>query len=109
MIVAHEQVAPLNDLDSHLTRKVCVFKISRVVRAGRQQRDGRLGHASGSDVLQRFEQLLRVMFHRAHADVLEQAVKRAFHRAPVFQHVTHAARTTAVILQHHVLPLVIAD
>jgi hypothetical protein len=35
--------------------------------------------------------------------------KRAFHRAPVFQHVTDTARTATVVFQHEIIPFVIAN
>ncbi len=42
------------------------------------------------------------MIDRAHADALEEIGETALHRPAVFQHIAHAAGTSAVVLQHHV-------
>jgi hypothetical protein len=60
-------------------------------------------------VLQHLEQFLRIMFDRLHANALEHGGKGPLHRPAVFQNVTDAAGTAAVVLQHQVLALVVAD
>ena len=107
--VAHHEVAALDDFDAHLPRKVGVLEVSRVVGTGRQQHHRRVRHAGGRDVVEHPQQLLRVVLHRTHADVLEHAGERPLHRAAIFEHVAHAAGAAPVVFQHQPLPAVIAN
>jgi hypothetical protein len=107
--VGHNQIAAFDNLDPHLPRQVSVLEIGAVVSPWRQQDDGGIRHARRRDVLQHFQQFLRVIIDRPHADLLEHVGKAAFHGPPVLQHVTDPAGTAPVVLQHPVGPVVAAD
>src|SRR5262245_22184805 len=49
------------------------------------------------------------MVYGAHADGFKHRGESSFHRTTIFQNVADAAWATAIIFEHHVLPLVIAD
>ena len=107
--IAHEQIAAFDNFNAHLPREISVFKIRAVVSARREQHHGRVGHACGRDVFETFQKLLRVMIHRLHADAFKHSRKRALHRAAIFQNVTHAGRTTAIVFEHEITAVPVAD
>ena len=86
-----------------------MLKIRAVVSAGREQHHRRVGDTGGRYVFERLQKLLRIIFHRPHANALEHPRKRPLHRAAVFQDVADARRTTPVVLQHHVLAVLVAN
>ena len=107
--VTHHEIATLDNLDAHLPREVGVLEVGGVRRARREQHHRGVGHTGGCDVLEHLQQLARIILHWPHADGLEHMRERALHRAAIFQNVTYAGRTTPVVFQHEVLPLLIAN
>ncbi len=49
------------------------------------------------------------MVHRTDTNGFEHPRKAPLHHPPIFQHVAHPARTTAVVLEHHIFAFVAAD
>ena len=109
VLVLHEQVAALDDLDAHLAREVGVLEVGGVVGAGREDHHGGIGHARGRGVLEDLEELVGVVFHGAHAASLEDFREGALQRAAVLEHVADAGRAARVILEYKILTLVVAD
>ena len=97
----------LRHVDGNACAKAVVS--NAVERARCEQHDRGLGHPGRGDVLQHAQQFLRVVFDGADANFLEHLREGAFHRAPVFQHVTHAGGTAPVIFEHEVIAFVIAN
>ena len=56
-----------------------------------------------------FKSSCAIMVHRLDADAFKHSRKRALHRAAVFQNVTHAGRTAAVVFQHQIIAVPVAD
>ena len=107
--VAHKQIAAFDDFNSHLPRQIGVLEIRAVVSAGREQHDCRISHTRRRDVAEGFQKLLRVMVNGLDADGFKHSGKRALHRAAVFQNVTHAGRTAAVVFEHEIISVLVAD
>src|SRR6267154_3148184 len=79
------------------------------MRSRCEQGDSGSRNASRGDVLQHLEELLRVMFDRAHTDSFEHRSERPFHRSPILQHVAHSGWTSPIILQNHPFSFVASD
>ena len=109
VLVAHEEIAALDDLDAHLAGEVGVLEVGGVVGAGGQQHDRRFGHAGGCCVVEHFEQFGRIILHRAHAAGLEDLGEGAFQGAAVLQHITDPGGAAGVVLEHKVVTLGVAD
>ena len=86
-----------------------MLEVGAVVDAGREQHDGGVAVAARRDVLQHGEQILRVVIDWAHADRAEKIGERALHRHAVLQQVRDAGGAAAVVLEHVVGPLVVAN
>ena len=100
-IVAHDQVAPLHQLDAELVGQERVLVIGRVELAGRQHHDDRVGpRALRRDRAQRREQAVGVIVDRRDAVAGEQLGEQPDHHLAVLQHVGHAGRRAGVVLQH---------
>ena len=72
----------------------------RIVDAGREEHDCRfVSDAGRRDAFQRPAQHCGIVLDRRHAMVLEQVGKQIHHRFPVFEHVGHAGRGAAIVLE----------
>ena len=60
-------------------------------------------------MLQRPQQLARIILHGADPDLLEHLGERPLHRAPVFQHIAHPAGAAPVVLQHEIIAVLVPD
>ena len=85
MPVHNPQVVPLNQLHPHLIGQKAVFKISRIVDAGRQDRDTGPAFAIGRRRgLERGTQVLGIIADAFDLLLTEQFGKHLQHRFPVF-------------------------
>ena len=101
-----DQIATLDELDPHLLRQERMLEVGRVVGAGREERDDRLGRRR--QMPERAQEPRRILVDRLHTRGGEHVRERALHEAPVLEHVAHAGRTAQVVLQHVELPVAIA-
>ena len=108
-VVAAEQVAALDQLDAHLPGQQRVLEVGRVVDAGGEHDDGRVGLVRRGRGAQGPQQVRRVVADRAHPLAGEQVGEDARHRAAVLHHVRHAGRVAQVVLQHPEHALLVAD
>ena len=75
--------------------------IGRVVDAGREQHDGRLGGGGvRRDGLQRREQFVRIVLDRRDAMAREQVGEQPQHDLAVLQHVGDAGGRAGIVFQH---------
>ncbi len=107
-VVAAEQVAALDQLDTHLPGQQRVLEVGGVVDAGRQHDDRRVGLVGGRGVAQRPQQMRRVVADRAHPVGGEQVREDPRHRAAVLHHVGDARRRAQVVLEHPEVALRVA-
>ena len=61
------------------------------------------------DVAEALEQVVRIIFDRAHAVGAEERREDALHDRAVFQHIADAAGRSAVVFQDEIIALVVAD
>jgi hypothetical protein len=95
-----EQVAALDQLNAHQPGQQRVLEIRRVGHAGGEHDDRRVGDRVRGGRAQGGEQPGRVVVHRAHPLLGEQAGERAGHDAPVLQHVADPRGHPHVVLEH---------
>ena len=107
--VLDDQVAALDDRDAHLAREEAVLEVGAVVDARRHEDDVWLVVGPGRDVEERLEQHLRVPLDRAHPVALEEVRERAAHGRAVLHHVRDAGGAPQVVLEHEVVPVLVAD
>ena len=107
-VVAHEQVAALDQLDAHPAGQQGVLEVGAVVDAGREEHDDRLGDARRRGGDQRVEQPARVVVDRARVVALEEARELPPQRVPVLEHVRDPRRRAQVVLEHEELAGVVA-
>ena len=75
--------------------------IGRVVHAGREQHDARIGaRGRGRDRVQGRQQLVGIVLHRGDAVAGEQFRKQPQHDLPVLQHVGDAGGRAGIVLEH---------
>ena len=102
-IVTHEQIGALDELDAELVGEEAMFVKGAVVPARCQQHaDRRTAADAGAraDRGQRFEQCLRVGFHRRNLDLVEQFGDQLEHHLAVFEHVRHPRRGAGIVFEH---------
>ena len=100
-VALDDEVAALDQFDAELVGQKRVLVIGRVVDAGRQQHDRRLGgRGRRCDRFQRRQQLVRIILDRRHAIAREQLGKKPQHDLAVLQHVGNAGRRAGVVLEH---------
>ena len=102
-VTVDEQVAALDQFDSHPLREKAVLEIGGVVHARAEQNDGGVGHRFGRDVLQHIEQGGGVVVVGQHVVVVEERRKDPLEHLPVLQHVAHARRSSGIVLEHEIL------
>ena len=108
-VVAADEVATLDQLDTHLAGEERVLEVRRVVHAGREHDDVRVRDAGGRGRAQRLEQLGRIVGNRAHAVRREQLGEHVRHRPPVLDDVRDARRRAHVVLEHAEPAFAVAD
>ncbi len=97
----NDHVATFNQLDTELVGEERVLVIGRVVDAGREQRDRRIGGSGlGRHRFQGGEQFVRVVLDRRHAMAREQLREQPHHDLAVLQHVGDAGRCARIVLQN---------
>jgi hypothetical protein len=107
--IAHEQIAALDNFDSHLPRQIGVLEIRAVVSAGVSSTTVGSATPAGAMYFRHFKSSCGIMIHRLDADAFKHSRKRALHRAAVFQDVTDAGRAAAVVFQHQIIAVLVAD
>ena len=96
-----DEIASFDQLDAELVGKERVLVVGRVVDAGREQHDGRLGGRSHRrDGPQRREQFVRIVLDRRDAVAREQVGEEPQHDLAVLQHVGDAGGRARIVLQH---------
>src|SRR5262249_52129575 len=105
-VVVNYQVAPFDQLYSHLARQKRMFIRGGVEQTRSQQQDRRIGAVLGSESPQSRQQRLSVMIDRPYVVAAEEAGKDLLHNLPVGKHVGDAARYTQVVFEHHELAAV---
>ena len=110
MIRRARQVAALHDLDAHLAGEEGVLEVGAVVDAGREQ------HADRVRLFPRGEMYCSVVsrsagvtVHAAHPGAAEEIGKDPLHGHAVLQHVGDAGRAAAVVLEHQIVAVPVAD
>ena len=96
----HDQVAALDQVGSELAGEEHVLIEGRVVDAGRQQRDGRIGTALGRELLKRRPQQAAVLLDPPDAGAPVEAAEALLDRLAVRDHVGDARGNAQVVLQH---------
>jgi hypothetical protein len=108
VVLADEEVAPLDQRHPHLAGEEDVLEIGRVVGARREQDDLRLAHVDRGDLVHRLMQARAVLVDVAQADVARQVREGAQHHVPVLDHVGDAGGRARIVLQHAELPVAAA-
>ena len=99
-VVLDHEVGALDQRHAHLARQEHMLEIGRVVDAGRQQHDLRVGHALRRDLAHRLQQPAAVIVDRAQPHPGHQVGEGARHQVAVLDHVGHAGRRAGIVLQH---------
>ena len=86
-----------------------MLEVGRVVDAGGEHDDRRVGLVGGRRVAQRPQQMRRVVADRPHPMGGEQVREDPRHRAAVLHHVGHPRRRAQVVLEHPEVALRVAD
>ena len=107
--VVDQQVAALDQFHAHLPGQEAVLEVGAVVHARREDGDRRVVGVVRGAVLERPQQVVRVILDRPHPVGAEQVGQHPLHHLPVLQHVADARRRAAVVLQHEVGPGVVPD
>ncbi len=100
----HNQVASLNQLNSHLLRKERVFKVGAVIYSRRKQNNLHVIAVTWRDATENAGQVNRVVVYWKHLLSLESIRESACHNLAVFKYVSDAAGGADVILKHQKLP-----
>ena len=99
-VVAHEEVATLDQLDAELVGEEGVLVVGRVERPRRHQRDGRLGRRGRRrEAAQRRQQLVGIVLDGRDARLGEEVGEEPHHHVAVLQHVGDAGRRARIVLQ----------
>jgi len=88
---------------AHLLGQEHVLEIGRVVGPRRHHHDGGLVFVEAvfrRQRAQRFEELVGIVAHGAHAVVAEELGEKPHHRFAVFEHVGHARRRACIVFEH---------
>ena len=99
-VVLDHQIRPFDQRHAHLARQKHMLEIGRVVGAGRQQHDLRLGRSRRRDLLQGRDQPRAVIVDWAQADVVEQVGKGAQHHVAVLDDVADPRRGAGIVFEH---------
>ena len=100
-VVAHQQVAALDQLDAELVGEEGVLVVGAVERTRREQGDRRLVRRGvRRHRVQRRQQLLRIVLDRGDAVEGEEVGEEPHHHFAVLQHVGDAGGRAGVVLQH---------
>ena len=86
-----------------------MFKVSGVVRAGRQQDHGRFGAAFRGQRPQGRQKYLAVLLNRTHPAFLKQSGEYLFHHPAAGEHVRDSAGDAQIVLQDHEVSLRVSD
>src|ERR1700676_113712 len=89
-VVVGDEVAALDEIDTHLAGEVCVLEISGVEDARGKEDDVGLGPSLRSQRAQRGEQQLRILLDGAHAVAVEEVRECALHDPAIGEHVADA-------------------
>src|SRR6266851_3906949 len=85
-VVLDKKIRALHQRHAHLACQEYMLEIGRIVGAGGQQHDLRVGNSGGCDLLQCRDQLGTVIVDRAQADVVEEVREGAQHHVAVLHH-----------------------
>ena len=96
----HDQVAPFDQLDSHLLREKAVLEIGAVVNAGRQQDDLCVGLAARRKAAQNPRKLRRIMMDGKNFAGLKCVGECARHHQAIFEDVGNSAGRANVVFEH---------
>ncbi len=83
--------------------------IGRVVHAGRQDHDGGVDATGGGDRAQDSEEVVGVVLDGPHDVVIEQEREDLLHHLAILEHVAHAGGRAAVVLEHQITAVSVAD
>ena len=109
VIALDEEVAALDERHAHLAREEGVLEVGGVVDARAQHDHHRALARPRRHVEQAVEEERRVLLDRAHGVGGEELGEDAVEQRAVLEHVGHAARAAAVVLQHEILPRLAPD
>ena len=99
-VVLDQEVPALDQRHAHLARQEDVFEIGRIVGAGGQQDDTRIGHSrQGATSCSAEISLRAVVFDRAQADLVKQIRKGAQHHMPVFDDIAYPGGRPRIVLE----------
>jgi len=103
VVVLDDQVAALDEHHAHLTSQERVLEVRGVRHARREDHHDRLLAEARRGVQQGIEQQGGVVLDRPDRVVLEELREYAIQGVAVLEHVGHAGRAAAVVLEHEVL------
>ena len=109
LVVFHDEIAALDDLDAHLAGEKAVLEVGGVVDAGREQHDGGVGHVDRGQMQEEIEQVVGVVLNRAHAVVAQHVGENTLHHLTVFQHVADAGGSAEIVFENAVGAGFVAD
>ena len=109
-IVAYQQIAAFDEFDAELIGQKGMFVIGRIILAGREQHDRRLGtRRMRRDGAQRGEQSVRIILDRRDPMFGEEIGRQPHHHLAVLQHVGDAGRGAQIVFEHIEIVFVDAD
>ncbi len=107
--VFHDEVAPFHQEHAHLAGEERVLEVGGVVDAGREHDRDRILGGPRRRPQQRVEEQTGIVTDGAHRVAGEELGKYTMQEIAVLQHVRHAARAAAVVLQDEELTAIVAD
>jgi len=101
LVVVHDQVGPLDQVDPHIVGEEAVLIEGRIVVAGGEQHAARLARAAPRrDRIERLAQQLGIGIDRPHREDVEQFRAEPKHRVTILDHVGDAGGRARIVLEH---------
>jgi hypothetical protein len=108
-VALDEEIAPLDEGHPHLPRQERMLEVRRVVDPGRQHHRDRALAGPRRRVEQGVEEQARVVVDGPHRVGGEELREYPVEERAVLEHVGHTARHAAIVLEHEIAALAVAD